>query len=99
VYAVPFVSPVTVLDVADGLLTWIGVCAFEPMNGVTEYAVIALPPSLDGAVQLTSAWPVAGLADTFWGADGALAEVGVTAFDRADAGPLPEAFEACTTNV
>jgi hypothetical protein len=36
VYAVPFVKPVTVADVAGGLpVTVIGVCAVEPMYGVT----------------------------------------------------------------
>jgi hypothetical protein len=61
--------------------------------------VIALPPSLAGADQLTSASLVAGLALTFCGADGALAPVGVTAFDCADTGPGPPEFDACTVNV
>ena len=34
VYAVPLVRPVTVADVAEALLTWTGVCAVVPMNGV-----------------------------------------------------------------
>ncbi len=56
VYAVPLVSPVTVVDVAGGVpVTVVGVCAVVPMNGVTVYLVIVLPPLLDGAVQLTVA--------------------------------------------
>jgi len=36
VYAVPFVSPLTVAVVAGGLpVTVVGVCAVVPMNGVT----------------------------------------------------------------
>ena len=36
VYAVPLVSPVTVVVVAGGLpVTVVGVCAVVPMNGVT----------------------------------------------------------------
>jgi hypothetical protein len=50
------VSPLTVVDVAGGLpVTVTGVCAVEPMNGVTVYLVIVLPPLFDGAVQLTVA--------------------------------------------
>jgi hypothetical protein len=56
VYAVPFVSPVTVVDVAAGLpVTATGVWAVEPTNGVTVYLLIALPPLFEGAVQLTVA--------------------------------------------
>jgi hypothetical protein len=61
--------------------------------------VIALPPSSLGAVQLTNAWPFPALADTFCGAVGAVAPVGVTAFDGDDAGPGPAELDACTTNV
>ncbi len=35
VYAVPLVRPVTVVEVAEPLLTCTGVCAVVPMNGVT----------------------------------------------------------------
>jgi hypothetical protein len=35
VYAVPFVNPVTTADVAEPLLTLTGVCAVEPIYGVT----------------------------------------------------------------
>ncbi len=50
--------------------------------------MIGLPLAL-GAVQLTWAWPVAGLAVTPVGAAGAVAAVGVTEFDAADTGPVP----------
>ena len=35
VYAVPFVKPVTVAEDAEPLLTCTGVCAVDPMYGVT----------------------------------------------------------------
>ena len=67
------VSPVTVAVVAGGLPdTVIGVCAAEPIYGVTVYLVIALPPLL-GAVQLTDADPLPAVADTPVGAPGAVA--------------------------
>ena len=61
--------------------------------------MIALPPLLAGALQLTSAWLEAGLALTPVGAPGALAEVGVIALDCPDAGPEPLGLDACTVNV
>jgi hypothetical protein len=69
------------------------------MNGVTVYAVIGLPPLLEGAVQLTCAWPLATIALTPNGAEGALLAVGVTAFEGSDSAPLPLGFEAVTLNV
>ena len=67
----PLVSPVTVVEVAGGLpVTVTGVCAVEPMNGVTVYLVIVLPPSLDGAVQFTVADPLPAVAVTPVGAVG-----------------------------
>ena len=67
----PLVSPVTVVEVAGGLpVTVTGVCAVEPMYGVTVYLVMALPPLLDGAVQLTVADPLPAVAVTPVGADG-----------------------------
>ena len=77
---VPLVSPVTVVEVAGGLpVTVTGVCAVEPMNGVTVYLVIALPPLLVGAVQLTVADPLPAVAVTPVGAPGSA--FGVTALD------------------
>jgi hypothetical protein len=65
------VSPVTVVEVAGGLpVTVTGVCAVEPTYGVTVYLVIALPPVLEGAVQLTVADPLPAVAVTPVGADG-----------------------------
>ena len=52
VYPLPFVNPGTTADVADPLVTWIGLCAVEPRYGVTVYPVIGLPLA-PGAVQLT----------------------------------------------
>ena len=80
------VRPVTVAEVAEPLLTCVGVCAVEPIYGVTVYDVIGLPLAA-GAVQLTIAWPDAGIAVTPVGAPGAVGPVGVTEFDAADAGP------------
>jgi hypothetical protein len=100
VYAVPFVRPVTLALVAGGEpVTVVGVWAVEPTYGVIVYPVIALPPLLLGAVQLTSAWLVAGLAVTFEGAVGGFVVNGVTALDGADAAPVPTALVALTVNV
>jgi len=60
--------------------------------------VIALPPLLDGAVQLTVAWALPGEAIAPVGAPGTDAE-GVTAFDGADGALLPTAFVATAVNV
>jgi hypothetical protein len=54
VYAVPFVSPVSVADVADAPACT-AVPAVDPAYGVTVYPEIGLPPLLLGAVQLTNA--------------------------------------------
>ncbi len=94
----PLVSPVTVVEVAGGLpVTVTGVCAVEPMYGVTVYLVIALPPLLDGAVQLTVADPLPAVAVTPVGAPGRL--FGVTALDGDEAGLVPVEFVADTVNV
>ena len=94
----PLVSPVTVVEVAGGLpVTVTGVCAVEPMYGVTVYLVIALPPLLDGAVQLTVAEPLPAVAVTAVGAPGR--RFGVTLLDGDEAGPVPFALVAVTVNV
>jgi hypothetical protein len=99
VYAVPFVKPVTIADEAEDPAAT-GNPAVDPAYGVTVYPVIALPPLLAGADQLTNACPVAGDPDTDWGAVGAVgAELGVTELDCADAGPVPTIFVAATVNV
>jgi hypothetical protein len=95
---VPLVSPLTVVDVAGGVpVTVTGVCALEPMNGVTVYFVIALPPVFDGTVQLTVAEPLPAVAVTPVGGPGSA--FGVTALDGDDAGPVPVVFVADTVNV
>jgi hypothetical protein len=98
VYAVPLVSPVTVVEVAGGLpVTVVVGCAVAPMYGVTVYDVSALPPFDTGADHDTVAWPFPGVAVAFDGAPGTLA--GVTAFDAADCDPVPIAFVAATLKV
>ncbi len=94
----PFVRLFTGVVVAAGLpVTVTGVCAFEPMNGVTVYLVIVLPPLFVGAVQLTVAVVLPAVAVTAVGAPGSA--FGVTALDGDEAGPVPLAFVADTVNV
>jgi hypothetical protein len=93
VYAVPFVNPVIVAEVADAP-AGTDVPAVDPAYGVTVYPVIALPPLPAGADQLTSAWLVAGLAVTLCGAVGAVGPVGVTGLDAADTSPWPPELDA-----
>ena len=59
--------------------------------------MIGLPPLLDGALQLTSAWLVAPLAVTAVGADGVVN--GVTAPECSEAGPAPTVLVAVTVKV
>jgi hypothetical protein len=61
--------------------------------------VIALPPLLDGAVQLTVADPSPAVADTPVGAPGGVDAFGVTELDGEDAGPVPFALVADTVKV
>ena len=61
--------------------------------------MIALPPLEDGAVQLTVACPLPGVALTPVGAPGTVELAGVTLFEDADAGPVPTEFVAVTVNV
>ena len=64
VYAVPGVSPVTVVLVAGGVPVIVfGVCAVEPMYGVILYDVTGPPP--DGAVHDTVAEACPAVAVTF----------------------------------
>jgi hypothetical protein len=69
VYAVPFVNPSIVAFVPVAV---VGAWAVDPMNGVTVYRVIWLPPSA-GAVQDTVADPLPASAVTPVGAAGAVA--------------------------
>jgi hypothetical protein len=59
--------------------------------------VIADPPLLLGAVQLTETCALPLTPATLVGAPGTVA--GVTAADDADSAPLPTAFVACTVKV
>jgi len=61
---------------------------------------MGLPPSEDGADQLTVALAVPGTAVTLDGAPGAVAAgAGVTEFEGADEGPEPAPFAAVTLKV
>jgi hypothetical protein len=99
VYVVPFVSPEITAEVAGGEpLTVVDVCAAPPMNGVTVYEVIGLPP-VGGAVQATDTFPepAPDVATTFPGGAGGAA--GVTLFEGCEGGPVPMSLVADTVNV
>src|SRR3954464_3235661 len=98
VWLVPFFSPLPGAVVASAP-TGVGVCALEPMYGVTVWPVIALSPSLFAGVHVTRADCDAASAATPVGAVGTTAPTGVTAFDGADTAPAPLAFSAWTVNV
>jgi hypothetical protein len=67
---------------------------------VTVYEVMALPPSLSGAVHETEAEAAPAVAVTPLGAPGTVAGAfGVTLFDGAEGALLPTAFVAMTVNV
>ena len=89
------VRPVTVVLV-ELPPTVTGVPAVDPTYGVTVYPVMAEPPLLAGAFQLTIDWALPEVATTFDGAPGTLA--GVTALEVAGV-LLPFAFEATIWNV
>ena len=94
VYAVPLVSPVTTIgDPAPVLNT-------PPGLAVTRYCVIAAPPLLAGAVNVTLACALPALAVPIVGAPGAeTGAVGVTLFDTADGALVPALLVAVTVNV
>jgi hypothetical protein len=91
VYAMPFVSPVTVMGLDAP------VAVMLPGLEVTVYEVIALPPFEAGGVKLTVAWALPAVAVPIVGAPGTVA--GVTLLEAADAGPVPIALVAFTVNV
>jgi hypothetical protein len=66
------------------------------MYGVTTYPVIAAPPLLAGALQLTLARRSAPTAPTLVGAVGSPTRIGLVATDF---GPIPTPFLAATWNV
>lgn len=80
-------SPVTVHG--DPLQDWL------PPAQITEYPMMAWPLGF-GAVQVTVAWPLPGVAETLAGAPGT--PVTVTALEGADSGPFPKEFVAVTVN-
>ena len=94
VYAVPFVNPVTLTDVAPVVDP-----VAPPGDAVTVYPVMGEPPLEAGAVHDTVANAFPATADTAVGAPGAVGPVGVTAVDGADAAPGPMVFVATTVNV
>ena len=90
------VNPVTRIGL-DGPVAKPSVPPFEDTQ-VAVYAVIALPPSLDGAENATESEPFAGVALPIVGAFGAVG-AGTTAFDTAEATPVPIVFFAVTLHV
>ncbi|HET7549055.1 MAG TPA: hypothetical protein VFJ86_14890 [Usitatibacter sp.] len=93
VYAVPFVSPLTVME-AHG-------AAHDPVmpegEEIAVYEVIGDPPSLAGAVNATVACALPRVAMPMVGAPGIVA--GVTLLEGAEAGPVPTALVAATVKV
>jgi hypothetical protein len=61
--------------------------------------VIAAPPLVPGGPKLTVAVELLAVAETGVGAPGTVTLVGVTAFDAADAGPVPAELVAVTVKV
>jgi hypothetical protein len=90
-YATPFVRPVTVIGLAAP------VAVSPPGDAVTVYSVIGDPPFDAGAAKLAVACSFPVVAATATGAPGTVN--GVTAFEGADAGPVPTALVAVTVNV
>jgi hypothetical protein len=68
-----------------------------PLEDVAVYPVMAEPPVLAGAIQLTVAEAFAAVAVPMVGAAGTVA--GVTELDAADAAPVPAALMARTVKV
>jgi len=95
VYVVPLVSPVTDIGLADAETV---LSRVVPANTRTSYPVIAEPPLLAGAVQVTVAEPLPAVTAPSVGAPGTVA-VGVTAAERVEAGPLPAVLVANTSTV
>jgi hypothetical protein len=97
VYESPLVRPPTVRGLADPVVVsspWAGVVRSE---AVTVYPVMADPPSVTGAIQVTIAWWLPAVAEGLVGEPGRVA--GVTAGEGADGGPSPIALVADTVKV
>jgi hypothetical protein len=89
------VSPLTTAEVSEPetVVLW-------PEDEVTVYEVIGLPPSEDGAVQLSVAWPSPGTAFTPVGAPATVVPgSGTTGPEAEEAGPSPMPFVATTVKV
>jgi hypothetical protein len=94
VYAVPLMSTITVIGLA------VPVEVIPPGFEVTVYPVIAEPPLLDGAVNVTVAWPFPAVAVPIVGGPGTVDGVErVTEFEAALVVPVPLAFVAVTVKV
>ena len=93
VYAVPLVSPLTVIDVHGA----VQLPVIPDGDEVAVYAVIVEPPSLAGAVKATVACALPAVAAPIVGAPGG--PRGVALLDALDAGPVPTEFVAVTVNV
>jgi hypothetical protein len=91
VYAVPLVSPVTVIGLVEP------VPVILPGVEVAVYPVIADPPLLAGAVNVTIACALPAVAIPIVGVPGTVE--GVTEFEAALAGLFPLAFVAITVKV
>jgi hypothetical protein len=93
VYSVPLVRPVTVQVVAV-----VVVHVRPPGLEVTVYRVITRPPSLKGAVQLTTEMVLAAdVAETFVGGPGTTPTVATA--DAEEIAEFPDTFVAVTLNV
>jgi hypothetical protein len=91
VYAVPLVSPVTAIGLAEPM------AVKPPGLEVTVYPVIAEPPLLPGDVNVTVALAFPAVAVPIIGGPGTVE--GVTEFEAELAGPVPLAFVAVTVKV
>lgn len=90
VYAVPFVSPLTVMGLALPVAIW-------PPEEVTVYPVMVEPPLDAGAEKLTLAEAFPAVALPMVGAPGTVD--GVMEFDALEAALVPTPFVAVTVNV
>ena len=92
VYAVPLVSPVTVIGDEEP------VAVRPPGDEVTVYPVIADPPVFVGAVKLTVALPLLPIAEILVGTPGTV-NAGVTGADALEEPPEMPPFVAVTVQV
>ncbi len=93
VYRAPLVRPATVHVSAGATAAQVS----PPGDAVTVYPVMAVPPVLVGASQLTTADPISALAVTVRGTEGTAHTV--TGDDATDTGPAPAPFVARAVKV